>query len=186
MKLVKSIKIVIMGALILSVFLTASIGMAGELRPLNIFINQKMIDMDVPVVYNNYQPYVPLRFICEAIKIPISYDPAVKAVFIDGKMLEQPYVYYGRDVYLSLDRVEEVLDLNVGLDAEYEMISLYTRSYKYIEPEPYWKQKAAREVPTVEPVNGTQPGATQPMPTVQAPGTLPGGVPPAVPPPLFP
>jgi hypothetical protein len=185
MKLVKSIKIVLLGALILSVFLTASIGMAGELRPLNIFINQKMIDMDVPVVYNNYQPYVPLRFICEALKVHISYDPAVKAVFVDGKMLEQPYVYYGRDVYLSVERVEELLALKVGLDAEYEMIAIYTPSYKYVEPEPYWKQKATREVPTVE-ASGTQPGTTQPLPTVQAPGTLPGGVPPAVPPPLFP
>jgi hypothetical protein len=157
-------------AMILAVGFTAQ---AGELKPMNIFINQKIIDMDVPVVYENHVPYIPLRYICEALNISISYDPAIRAVFVDGKMLEQPYVYYGRDVYLTLERVEEVLGLEVGLDGEYEMIAIYSPSYTYVEPTPYWQMKVEREMPTMAPV---------------APGgaPLPSGPPPAVPPPLFP
>jgi len=167
-------KLVLVQFVILTIILAAAfVAQAGELKPMNIFINQQMIDMDVPVVYENYVPYVPLRYICEALKISISYDPYVKAVYVDGKMLEQPFLYYGRDVYLTLDRVEEVLGLEVGLDGEYEMISIYSPSYSYKEPTPYWQQKVTREVPKEQPV---PPGG----------GVLPGGPPPEVPPPLFP
>ena len=170
-------RVIIAGIALLSMFLVTGMVQAAELKPMNVFINQKIIDYDVPVVYENYVPYVPLRYICEALKISVSYDPSVKAVFVDGKMLEQPYVYYGRDVYLTVERVEEVLGLEVGLDGEYEMISLYSPSYQYVEPTPYWMQKVEREIPQVEPVQ-------QQMPAGGA--VLPGGPPPEVPPPLFP
>lgn len=172
--MVKFSRVGLVGMLLLAMFLAVTFtAQAGELKPMNIFINQKMIDMDVPVVYENYMPYIPLRYICEALNISISFDPAVRAVFVDGKMLEQPYVYYGRDVYLTLERVEEVLGLEVGLDGEYEMIAVYSPSYTYVEPTPYWQQKVAREMPVVEPVG---PGGAP----------LPAGPPPMVPPPLFP
>jgi hypothetical protein len=168
-------KLVLVNCIVLAIILAASFaGQAGELKPMNIFINQQMIDIDVPVVYENYVPYVPLRYICEALKISVSYDPSVKAIFVDGKMLEQPFLYYGKDVYLTLERVEEVLGLEVGLDGEYEMISIYSPGYKYLEPTPYWQQKVAREAPKEQPV---PPGGGVP---------LPGGPPPEVPPPLFP
>lgn len=172
--LVKDYKIVLvqLGIIAIALAITFS-AQAGELKPMNIFINQQTIDMDVPVVYENYMPYVPLRYICEALHISISYDPYVKAIFVDGKMLEQPFLYYGRDVYLTLERVEEVLGLEVGLDGEYEMIAVYSPSYAYKEPTPYWQQKVVREVPTMEPV---PPGGI----------ALPPGPPPEVPPPLFP
>jgi len=172
----KNFKVGLLGLLLLATLLATSfMAQAGELRPMNIFINQQMIDFDVPVVYENYMPYIPLRYICEALNISISYDPSVKAVFVDGKMLEEPYIYYGRDVYLTLERVEEVLGLEVGLDGEYEMIAVYSPTYEYVEPTPYWQQKVEREVPVVE-ARPPSTGAT----------TLPGGPPPVVPPPLFP
>jgi len=103
----KNFKVGLLGLLLLATLLATSFtAQAGELRPMNIFINQQMIDFDVPVVYENYMPYIPLRYICEALNISISYDPSVRAVFVDGKMLEEPYIYYGRDVYLTLERVE--------------------------------------------------------------------------------
>jgi len=174
--MVKDCKIIIVGLLLLATMLaTTFVVQAGELKPMNIFINKNMIDMDVPVVYENYMPYVPLRYICEALKISISYDPAVKAVFVDGKMLEQPYVYYGRDVYLTLERVEEVLGLEVGLDGEYEMIAIYSPGYTYEAPIPYWQKVTEREMPVIEPITPPAGGAV-----------LPGGPPPEVPPPLFP
>lgn len=167
-------KLVLVKCMVLTIILACAFSAyAGELKPMNIFINQQMIDMDVPVVYENYMPYVPLRYICEALNISISYDPSVKAIFVDGKMLEQPFIYYGRDVYLTLERVEEVLGLEVGLDGEYEMIAIYSPGYTYKEGTPYWQQKVEREEPAVEPV---PPGG----------GVLPGGPPPEVPPPLFP
>jgi len=167
-------KLVLVNCIVLAIILAATFAtQAGELKPMNIFINQQMIDMDVPVVYENYVPYVPLRYICEALKISVSYDPSVKAIFVDGKMLEQPFIYYGKDVYLTLERVEEVLGLEVGLDGEYEMISIYSPNYKYKEPTPYWQIKTTREIPKEQPV---PPGG----------GVLPGGPPPEVPPPLFP
>jgi len=144
----KNCKIGMVGLLLLATLLvTAFTAQAGELRPMNLFINLEIVDFDVPVVYENYMPYLPLRYICEALHIPLSYDPAVRAVFVDGKMLEEPYLYYGRDVYVSLERVEEVLGLEVGLDGEYEMISLYTpltALAAYIAYDeyttPYWEQ----------------------------------------------
>jgi len=172
----KNFKVGLLGLLLLATLLATSFtAQAGELRPMNIFINQQMIDFDVPVVYENYMPYIPLRYICEALNISISYDPSVRAVFVDGKMLEEPYIYYGRDVYLTLERVEEVLGLEVGLDGEYEMIAVYSPTYEYVEPTPYWQQKVEREVPVVE-ARPPSTGST----------TLPGGPPPVVPPPLFP
>ncbi|MEQ8189750.1 MAG: hypothetical protein ABRQ39_17405 [Candidatus Eremiobacterota bacterium] len=167
-------KLVLVKCMVLAIILACAFSAcAGELKPMNIFINQQMIDIDVPVVYENYMPYVPLRYICEALNISVSYDPSVKAIFVDGKMLEQPFMYYGRDVYLTLERVEEVLGLEVGLDGEYEMIAIYSPGYAYKEGTPYWNQKVEREAPAVEPV---PPGG----------GVLPGGPPPEVPPPLFP
>jgi len=133
---------------------------AKKMIPFNVFINQNIIDVDMPVVYDDTVPYIPLRFVCEALNIPISWDPVLKGVFVDGKLLEEPYIFYGDQIYLTLERVEKVLGLKVGLDAENNFIALYSPKYEYKSPPHPWSGA---------PVKATVPAASEGQKSLPSP-----------------
>lgn len=102
-------------------------------------VNNHYIETDVPLKEENGRIFVPVRFVCEAAGAVISYDSAIKYVFISCKgnniklkpgawkyemngkeyIMELPAKFENQRVLVPLSFIVKALGVNAVIDGKY-------------------------------------------------------------------